>query len=322
MSHPEGSCCAPTLHERSATPTSRRVADPAPSTGPSRHAVEQVRIPAGTFAMGDQHSDGHPADGETPVHGVTLSAFEIDATSVTNADFAVFVDDTGYLTESERQGFSAVFHLAFEGSDADILGTVEAAPWWYGVRGADWRHPGGPSSTIDGRMDHPVVQVSWDDAQAYCDWASRALPTEAQWERAARGGVEGERYPWGDDLPARESGTDWPCNIFQGRFPDKNTVEDGFLTTAPVRTFAPNGLGLWQMVGNVWEWCRDYFDPGYYAASPPTDPQGPATGAGRVMRGGSYLCHDSYCNRYRNAARTSNTPDSASGNMGFRTVAQ
>lgn len=316
MTDSEGSCCAPSLRaDRPAAATP----PPVPS-GSGAHAVEQKSIPASTFRMGDQHGDGHPGDGETPVHDVSLSAFDIDATSVTNDDFATFVDATGFLTESERQGFSAVFHLAFEGSDDDILGTAGGAPWWYGVRGADWRHPGGPGSTIDGLNDHPVVQVSWDDALAYCVWAGRALPTEAQWECAARGGVGGARYPWGDDLPAKESGTDWPCNIFQGNFPAENTVEDGFLTTAPVRTFAPNSFGLWQVVGNVWEWCADWFDPRYYETSPAHDPQGPATGPGRVMRGGSYLCHDSYCNRYRNAARTSNTPDSASGNLGFRTV--
>lgn len=204
--------------------------------------------------------------------------------------------------------------------DGHPIGTAQGAPWWYGVRGASWRHPGGPGSTIEGLGDHPVVQVSWDDAEAYCAWAGRRLPTEAQWECAARGGIEGARYPWGDELPAKVSGREWPCNIFQGRFPGENTVEDGFLTTSPVRSFAPNALGLWQMVGNGWEWCRDVFDPAYCAVSPAQDPQGPYSGSTRVMRGGSYLCHDSYCNRYRNAARTSNTPDSASGNMGFRTV--
>lgn len=270
--------------------------------------------------MGDHHGDGHPGDGESPVHPVTISAFRIDATSVTNADFAVFVEQTGFCTESERQGFSAVFHLAFDGDAGDILGTAEGAPWWYGVRGASWRHPGGPGSTIKGLDDHPVVHVSWDDAVAYCAWAGRVLPSEAQWESAARAGVEGLRYPWGNDLPAKAIGHDWPCNIFQGRFPSENSLEDGFLTTAPVRSFTPNALGLWQMVGNVWEWCHDVFDAAYYATSPTLDPTGPGTGPTRVMRGGSYLCHDSYCNRYRNAARTSNTPDSASGNMGFRTV--
>ncbi|RMB61934.1 formylglycine-generating enzyme family protein [Tessaracoccus antarcticus] len=325
MTDSGGSCCSPSLGDvapRTASASSARPTAAVPASRTSRHGIEQVAVPAGTFAMGDHHGDGHPDDGETPIHTVTLSAFDIDATSVTNADFATFVDATGYLSESERQGFSAVFHLAFAGADDDVLGTAGGAPWWYGVRGADWRHPDGPGSTIDGRDEHPVVQVSWDDAQAYCAWAGRSLPTEAQWERAARGGVEGQRYPWGDDIPARATGTHWPCNIFQGSFPGENTTEDGFLTTAPVRSYATNALGLWQMVGNVWEWCADWFDPHWYAASPRENPQGPAAGSGRVMRGGSYLCHDSYCNRYRNAARTSNTPDSASGNVGFRTVSR
>ena len=319
---PSQSCCSPTFTpgDLSAPGSGAVVASAEAGAGASIHSIEQVSVPTQTYRMGDHHGDGHPGDGGTPVHPVTLSPFSIDATSVTNADFATFVSATGYRTESERQGFSAVFHLAFEGADDDILGTAQDAPWWYGVRGASWQHPGGPGSTIEDLDDHPVVQVSWDDAEAYCAWAGRRLPTEAQWECAARGGIEGARYPWGDDLPAKISGEDWPCNIFQGSFPGQNTLEDGFLTTAPVRSFAPNALGLWQMVGNVWEWCRDVFDPAYYATSPTHDPTGPTSGPTRVMRGGSYLCHDSYCNRYRNAARTSNTPDSASGNMGFRTV--
>ncbi len=318
-----GNCCAPRFSKDETAASAintRSGTQRSGGAGASLHAIEQVSIAAQTFAMGDHHGDGHPGDGETPVHPVAISSFTVDATSVTNADFATFVDATGYQSESERQGFSAVFHLAFEGGDDDILGTAQGAPWWYGVRGASWRHPGGPGSTIEGRDDHPVVQVSWDDARAYCAWANRRLPTEAEWECAARGGVPGARYPWGDDLPSRLSGEHWPCNIFQGQFPGENTVEDGFLTTAPVRSFTPNALGLWQMVGNVWEWCQDAFDPAYYATSPTQDPPGPASGPTRIIRGGSYLCHDSYCNRYRNAARTSNTPDSASGNMGFRTV--
>lgn len=321
MSAPRNSCCSPTFAD---TPAPANTENPSlqAGAGSAMHVIEQVVLPEKTFRMGDHHGDGHPGDGETPVHDVALGAFTIDATSVTNADFATFVDATGFSTESEKQGFSAVFHLAFTGTDDDILGTAQDAPWWYGVRGASWRHPGGPGSTIEDLDTHPVVQVSWDDAQAYCAWAGRQLPTEAQWERASRGGLSGARYPWGDELPARQTGRSWPCNIFQGSFPGLNTVEDGFLTTAPVRTFEPNDLGLWQTVGNVWEWCEDFFDPTYYANSPTTDPGGPDSGTTRVIRGGSYLCHDSYCNRYRNAARTSNTPDSASGNMGFRTVSR
>lgn len=266
--------------------------------------------------MGDHHGDGRPEDGETPVHVVRVSSFEIDATCVTNDDFAAFVADTDYRTESERFGFSAVFHLALRARRSEVLGSSGEAPWWLGVRGADWAHPGGSLSDLDGLGEHPVVQVSFRDAQAYCEWAGRRLPTEAEWEMAARGGLAGARYPWGDEL-----GTDWRCNIWQGDFPNRNTLDDGYLTTAPARGYQPNGYGLWQMVGNVWEWCADWFDPGYYAESNPIDPHGPGIGTSRVLRGGSYLCHDSYCNRYRVAARSANTPDSAMGNAGFRTIA-
>jgi len=286
-----------------------------PVAAPSRHAIEQVRIPAGTFVMGDSSGDRNPADGEVPLHEVALDAFDMDATSVTNADFAAFVEATGYVTEAESFGFSAVFHLAVEAEEEDVLGVPPGTPWWYGVKGADWRHPGGRNSTfID---DHPVVHVSWNDAQAYCAWAGRRLPTEAEWEYAARGGLAGKKFPWGDE-PVDEGG--WRANIFQGTFPTENTLEDGFLTTAPVRSFEPNGYGLWQPIGNVWEWCEDWFDPNAYRRSEAHDPRGPERGQARVLRGGSYLCHDSYCNRYRNAARSQNTPDSSMGNAGFRTV--
>lgn len=286
--------------------------------GGGRHPIAQAAIPAGSFTMGDSSGDRNPADGEVPLHQVSLEAFSIDQTTVTNDAFAAFVDATGYRTEAETFGFSAVFHLALAAPEADIMGQPPGTPWWFGVQGADWRHPGGRDSDLDGLGDHPVVHVSWNDAVAYCAWAGRRLPTEAEWEYAARGGLEGAKYPWGDD---EVDAGGWRANIFQGRFPAENTVEDGFLTTAPVRTFAPNGYGLWQPVGNVWEWCADWFDPRFYGQSPAHAPTGPARGGARVMRGGSYLCHISYCNRYRNAARSQNTPDSSMGNAGFRTVA-
>jgi formylglycine-generating enzyme required for sulfatase activity len=274
-----------------------------------------VAIAGGHFLMGDSFGEGYPADGETPVHEVRLSPFHIDATAVTNAMFAAFVKATDYVTDAEQLGVSAVFHLAFDGPSADVVQRVEGTPWWLAVRGASWRHPEGGRSTIGDRQNHPVVQVSWNDADAYCRWAGKRLPTEAEWEYAARGDLEQARYAWGDELTPRGR---WQCNIWQGEFPATNTLEDGHLTTAPVKSYRPNGLGLWQTAGNVWEWCADWFDAGYYARSEARDPQGPESGDARVMRGGSYLCHDSYCHRYRVAARSSNTPDSASANLGFR----
>ncbi|GAA1748876.1 formylglycine-generating enzyme family protein [Nonomuraea bangladeshensis] len=274
--------------------------------------------------MGDAFGDGLPGDGESPVHEVRLDAFDIDATAVTNADFARFADDTGYRTEAEAAGSSAVFHLLVR-PEAEVVGSSPRAPWWIFVEGASWRRPEGPGSDLLGREDHPVVHVTWHDAQAYCAWAGRRLPTEAEWERASRGGLEGARYPWGDEL--LDASGQWQVNIWQGAFPRHNTGDDGWPATAPVRTYRPNGFGLWQTVGNVWEWCDDPFDPRAYAKraraqGPAHEPRPRVSPVLRVLRGGSYLCHDSYCNRYRNAARSSNTPDSSMGNAGFRTVAR
>jgi formylglycine-generating enzyme required for sulfatase activity len=318
-----GSCCAPVGRAAFLPTVPPRVASAAHSgTASTGHAIEQIALAGGTFEMGNPFDDGFSADGETPVHPVSLSPFMIDATSVTNADFEKFVAATGYVTEAESFGYSAVFHLVLAAEEDDVLGRPPQTPWWLGVRGADWRHPEGRRSGIDDRGDHPVVHVSWNDAQAYCAWAGRRLPTEAEWEFSSRGGLAGARYPWGDELMDRDGA--WQVNIWQGDFPSHNSTEDGFLTTAPVRSFRPNGYGLWQTVGNVWEWCADRFSPATYEhdalAGVVTDPRGPQVGELRVMRGGSYLCHDSYCNRYRNAARSSNTPDSSMGNTGFRTV--
>ncbi len=280
--------------------------------------VDLVPVRGGQFWMGGIAGDGDPADGEGPVHRVELSAFSIAPTTVTNAEFAAFCHDTGYVTLAERDQWSFVFAGLLPDDFPPTRG-VASAPWWRQVEGADWRHPGGPHTTIDDVLEHPVVHVTWDDAHAYCRWSGTRLPTEAEWERAAGGGLDRRRFPWGDDL---EPGGEHRMNVFQGEFPGTNTAADGHDGTAPVRSFPPNGFGLYETTGNVWEWCADWFAYDTYERSSAdgvrVDPTGPPGGSHRVMRGGSYLCHDSYCNRYRVGARSANTPDSAAGNIGFR----
>ncbi|TZG41644.1 formylglycine-generating enzyme family protein [Halomonas eurihalina] len=290
------------------------------AAGSGRHSIAQARIDDGAFWMGDAFDEGAHEDGETPEHAVYLDAFAIDITTVTNRDYAAFVAATGYVTDAEHHGASAVFDAHLKAEPSDVEGAFPGTSWWLSVRGADWRHPAGPLSSLEGIESHPVVHVSWNDAMAYCCWAHRQLPTEAQWERACRGGGgRGMRYPWGDTLDTGQNGA-WPCNIWQGQFPHFNRCEDGWDATAPANHFAPNDYGLHQMIGNVWEWCADWFDARFYDASPLSNPRGPEQGTRRTMRGGSFLCHDSYCNRYRNSARSSNTPESSASNIGFRTV--
>jgi formylglycine-generating enzyme required for sulfatase activity len=282
-----------------------------------------VAIPGGAFSMGSDDDDAYDADGEGPVRDVALDAYRIDACAVSNRQFAAFVDATGYVTDAERHGWSFVFYAALDAQARATArrGVVSDAPWWLAVDDATWRSPEGRASTLDDRLDHPVVHVSWNDAHAYATWAGKRLPTEAEWERAARGGIERARYPWGDALkPAGRH----RCNIWQGRFPDVNTGDDGWLGTAPVDAFAPNGFGLHNAAGNVWEWCADWWSATWHiAATRETreNPRGPAAGDAKVIRGGSYLCHASYCNRYRVAARASNGVDSSTGHMGFRCAA-
>ncbi|SDT41251.1 Formylglycine-generating enzyme, required for sulfatase activity, contains SUMF1/FGE domain [Paenibacillaceae bacterium GAS479] len=277
-------------------------------------------IPEGIYILGTDDKEGFAADAEGPARPVKVSAFRMAPYAVTNAEYAAFVEATGYVTEAEQFGWSYVFHLLIENpGQLKILGSPPQTPWWLGVEGASWRQPEGPGSSIKERLDHPVVHVSWNDASAYCTWAGVRLPTEIEWEAAARGGLERKRYPWGDVL--RPEGEHY-CNIWQGVFPTKNHASDGYLGTAPVNAFLPNGYGLYNISGNVWEWCSDWFtaDPTLRGSS--EQPQGPSQGAARLMKGGSYLCHQSYCNRYRVAARSSNTPDSSTGNIGFRVVAE
>ncbi|GIP29737.1 hypothetical protein J23TS9_48670 [Paenibacillus sp. J23TS9] len=276
-------------------------------------------IPEGTYILGTDDGEGFASDAEGPARPVHVQSFRISPHTVTNADYAEFVAATGYITEAERFGWSYVFHLLLSDPESvNIVGSPLQTPWWNGVEGTYWRQPEGPGSHVLDRMNHPVVHVSWNDAQAYCEWAGVRLPTEIEWESAARGGLEGKRYPWGDVL--RPDG-EHRCNIWQGVFPTKNHASDGYLGTAPVDAYKPNGYGLYNMSGNVWEWCADWFTQNPDKRGSTEQPQGPMQGTSRLMKGGSYLCHQSYCNRYRIAARSSNTPDSSTGNIGFRVVA-
>jgi formylglycine-generating enzyme len=279
-------------------------------------APDVARLEGGEFLMGNEGPDAYPDDGEGPVHPVELRPFAIEVTVVTNAAFTEFARATGHVTEAERFGWSFVFAGLLPDEFPDTRGVAES-PWWRQVYGAEWRHPEGPHSGIADRLDHPVVHVSWNDAQAYCRWAGRRLPTEAEWEYAARGGLEGRSFPWGDEL---EPEGRHRMNVWQGDFPTHNTCADGHYGIAPVDAFAANDYGLHGLTGNVWEWCSDWYDAGYYETSPDDNPGGPTSGTARVMRGGSYLCHASYCRRYRVAARSANAPDSTTGNLGFRCV--
>ncbi|XP_036122794.1 formylglycine-generating enzyme isoform X2 [Molossus molossus] len=265
--------------------------DPGPATRPPAPA-KMVLIPAGVFTMGTDDPQ-IKQDGEAPARRVTVDAFYMDAYEVSNADFEQFVNATSYLTE------------------------VAAAPWWLPVKGANWRHPEGPDSTVLHRLDHPVLHVSWNDAVAYCAWAGKRLPTEAEWEYSCRGGLHDRLFPWGNKLQPR--GQHY-ANVWQGEFPVTDTGEDGYRGTAPVDAFPPNGYGLYNIVGNAWEWTSDWWTV-RHSAQEALNPKGPPSGKDRVKKGGSYMCHKSYCYRYRCAARSQNTPDSSASNLGFRCAA-
>lgn len=303
----QSSCCAPARTEAA---VSRPVMTPE-AVGPS---PALITLPGGEFAMGSEDPDCYRGDGEGPVRPVQVSEFAIAAHAVTNDQFTQFITATGYLTDAQRYGWSYVFAGFLPAALRRDARRPDATPWWCAVPGATWCAPEGPGSGLDGRGNHPVVHVSWHDAQAFCTWAGVRLPTEAEWEYTARGGLDQARYPWGDEP---ESGTHFRANIFRGSFPARNTAADGYAGTAPVDAFAPNAFGAYNMAGNVWEWCADRWHTDH-SRSLVADPRGPATGADHVLRGGSYLCHDSYCNRYRVAARIHNSPDSTSGNTGFR----
>lgn len=257
-----------------------------------------VRIPAGTFRMGTRDGPSR----ETPVHDVEIGAFFIDRTEVTVRDFAHFVKATGYATEAETIGWSAVFDPARQS--------------WTAVSGATWRHPDG-STRPPVPDDEPVTQVSWNDAQAYAKWAGKRLPTEAEWEYAARGGADQAPYVWGYHLrPGGRPVANW----WQGPFPQHDNGEDGFNGRAPVGRFSPNGFDLLDMAGNVWEWCADWYGEDFYSRSPRRAPTGPASGTERALRGGSWMCSEHYCTNFRPGARSHATPDSALNNTGFRLV--
>ncbi|MCG7334913.1 formylglycine-generating enzyme family protein [Sporosarcina sp. ACRSM] len=288
------------------------------STG-YRHHENMIEMAGGEFLMGTADPESFIEDGEGPVRPVQLKPFYIDRYAVTNAQFQEFILETGYITDAERYGWSFVFHLfVSDEMKRSIQNVVQQTPWWYQVDGACWKHPEGRDSSIVNRMEHPVVHVSWNDAQAYCSWSGKRLLTEAEWEYAARGGLIQKKYPWGDILTPMGKHS---CNIWQGVFPTLDLGNDGFIGTAPVDAYAPNHYGLYNMVGNVWEWCSDWFTNRHLGEEIVIDPKGPRTGDEKVIKGGSYLCHKSYCNRYRVAARSHNTVDSSTGHMGFRCAA-
>ena len=311
-------CCAP--RRTTGAEPSAAAAPPGTRAEPVRRDTDDdsglVRLAGGTFLMGSEDPGAYAEDGEGPVREVTLSPFRLDRHAVTNARFAEFVTATGHVTDAERIGTAFVFGGFLPDDFPPTRGVVEA-PWWREVEGADWAHPEGPQSDVADRAEHPVVQVSWDDALAYCAWAGRRLPTEAEWEFAARGGLEQQRFPWGGSLTP---GGEHRMNVFQGTFPGCNTAQDGYAGTAPVDAFPPNGHGLHNMTGNVWEWTADHWSTTWHREQerPLVDPRGPQVGDRRALRGGSYLCHSSYCWRYRTSARMSSTPDTPTGNVGFR----
>lgn len=303
-------CCSPARPFTEWPNRAKTIANTADPAGKRGDVVGFA--PARTFQGTDKPL--LPTDGEGPRRPVKLGAFALEVETVTNARFAAFVGSTGYVTEAESFGWSAVFRgLLPTGS----VVTHEAAdlPWWTRVDGACWRTPEGPGSSIEGREDHPVTQVSWVDARVFAGWVGGRLPTEAEWEHAARGGLTDPRFPWGDTEPTDQGPL---CNIWQGIFPTRNDAIDGYIGTSPVRAFPPNGLGLYDMAGNVWEWTADAFRIRSLSRTSKHRTAAAKTEQLKVLKGGSFLCHKSYCYRYRIAARSSLPPNSGASNVGFR----
>jgi formylglycine-generating enzyme required for sulfatase activity len=314
----KGSCCVP---EGDATgvaiASSVGMAPRVPSRrcGAAKAALRLVRIDACTFEMGNDDTDAVAGDGEGPSRRVSLSAYSIAPACVTNREFAAFVRATRYVTGAERTGWSFVFYLQVpEPLRSSARRTASGLPWWLPVAHASWQRPEGPGSHVHTRPDHPVVHVSWNDALAYCQWAGARLPTEAEWECGARGGLERKRFAWGDELA--KDGVP-RCNVWRGEFPNH---PDADWTPGPVAVdaFEPNGFGLRNVCGNVWEWCDDWFSPAFHLETATENPRSGHPTGRKSMRGGSYLCHDSYCNRYRVGARSSSAPESSAGHLGFR----
>lgn len=288
-----------------------------PVQAPSERTHQMVLIKGGEFGMGTD-KPVFPSDGEAPARRVRVSDFYMDVHEVSNSEFERFVKATGHKTEAETFGDSFVLDSAIsEETKRGITQAVAAAPWWLPVKGANWRHPEGPDSSIHRRMDHPVVHVSWNDAVAYCQWAGKRLPTEAEWEYACRSGLSDRLFPWGNKWEPKE---ETRANIWEGQFPNVNTAEDGFRGTAPVTAFPATKFGLKNIIGNVWEWTSDWWVT-RHSKEPQTNPKGPKTGVDKVKKGGSFMCHQSYCYRYRCAARSQNTPDTSAYNVGIRCAA-
>lgn len=297
-------CCSPAASTLTVVAAREEVSPLKRTFSPVHDYSRMAKIPAGPFSMGTNNALAYPADGEGPKRTIDLDEFWIDKSAVTNQNFAEFVESTGYTTEAEILGWSFVPQsLISELNGELLLGQSASTPWWMAVKGANWRQPLGPNSSYLDLQDHPVVHVSWDDANAFANWNGKRLPTEAEWEKAARGGSENTLYPWGDEL---NIDGEYTCNIWQGEFPEFNSGDDGYLGTAPVNSYKPNGYGLFNVCGNVWEWCSDWWSQ---------------ADKSKVIKGGSFLCHDSYCNRYRLSARTFQTTNSPTAHIGFRCVA-
>ncbi|MCY0150386.1 formylglycine-generating enzyme family protein [Hoeflea sp. G2-23] len=309
---PAKSCCVPSAPAKPGAVTLDQVplADGREDPG----SRDMVWIEGATSYVGTDHPV-LPIDGEAPRRKVRLRSYGIDRFAVTNKRFTAFVESTGFVTEAEQYGWSFVFWAFVTTEIAKAVPAAPEAPWWLRIEGACWKHPEGPGSDVDDRVNHPVVHVSWRDARAFAAWAGGRLPSEAEWEHAARG-PHGGVYPWGDRNP--DDHDFFPCNIWQGHFPDTNLTLDGHAGTAPVDTFEPNGFGLYNMVGNAWEWCEDPFRVRSLSSNGKLRNQVAKSQQQRLMKGGSYLCHQSYCHRYRIAARLGCPPDSGTGHVGFR----